>query len=62
MKDPVIYTQLDRIEGPLIAMLLELSDIGYGEAVQLVDKQGRTRNGRRVVLIVLMDGDKVTIF
>lgn len=57
MKDPIIYTHLDRIEGPLITMLVELSDIGYGEAVQLVDKQGQIRNGR----VVLMDGDKVTI-
>jgi len=57
MKDPIIYTQLEQIEGPLIAMLVELAGIGYGEAVQLVDREGRTRQGR----VVLMDGDKVTI-
>mgnify|MGYP000099468823 CR=1 FL=1 len=57
MKDPIIYTQLERIEGPLITLVAELTDIGYGEAIELVDRQGRTRHGR----VVLLEGDKVTI-
>ncbi|WP_234418379.1 V-type ATP synthase subunit B [Dongshaea marina] len=57
MKDPVIYTQLEQIEGPLVALVAALPGIGFGEAVQLVDKQGRTRHGR----VALLDGDKVTI-
>lgn len=57
MKDPIIYTQLERIEGPLIAMIVELVGVGYGEAIQLVDRNGGIRQGR----VVLMDGNKVTI-
>jgi len=57
MNDPVIYTQLQRIEGPLVAMLIDLADIGYGEAIQLVDLDGQVRKGR----VVAMDGKHVTI-
>jgi len=57
MKDPIIYTQLERIEGPLVTLLAGLPGIGFGEAVHLVDKEGRTRHGR----VVLLDGDMVTI-
>lgn len=57
MKDPIIYTQLESIEGPLITMMAELTDIGFGEAIELVDRQGRSRRGR----VVLLEGDKVTI-
>ncbi len=57
VKDPVIYTQLERIEGPLIALVAALPGVGFGEAIQVVDRQGRTRHGR----VVLLDGDRVTI-
>lgn len=57
MKDPIIYTQLEQIEGPLIALVTTLSGIGFGEAVQVVDRVGRIRHGR----VALLDGDKVTI-
>ncbi|GGK56477.1 V-type ATP synthase subunit B [Amphritea balenae] len=57
MKDPIIYTQLERIEGPLIALVAALPGIGFGEAVRVVDLEGRIRHGR----VALLDGDKVTI-
>ncbi|WP_207063883.1 V-type ATP synthase subunit B [Motiliproteus sp. SC1-56] len=55
--DPVIYTELERIEGPLVALVTALPGIGYGEAVEVVDRAGGRRHGR----VVLLDGDKVTI-
>lgn len=57
MKDPIIYTQLERIEGPLVALLAGLPGIGFGEAVHIVDREGRTRHGR----VALLDGNMVTI-
>ncbi|WP_432473083.1 V-type ATP synthase subunit B [Amphritea sp. HPY] len=57
MKDPIIYTQLEQIEGPLIALVAALPGIGFGEAVQVVDRKGRIRHGR----VALLNGDKVTI-
>jgi V/A-type H+-transporting ATPase subunit B len=54
---PIIYTKLDRIEGPLMTLISSLSDVGFGESVHLIDRQGRKRHGR----VVLLDGDKVTV-
>ncbi|MDX1301475.1 V-type ATP synthase subunit B [Photobacterium sp.] len=57
MKDPIIYTQLEQIEGPLIALVAALPGIGFGEAVQVADRKGRIRHGR----VAQLDGDKVMI-
>jgi len=57
MSDPVIYTRLERIEGPLIALWSGLKGIGFGESVQVVDRHGRIRRGR----VILLDEDKVTV-
>jgi V/A-type H+-transporting ATPase subunit B len=57
MSDPIIYTQLERIEGPLLALLANLSGIGYGEAVQIVDRAGQVRHGR----VVQLEANRVTI-
>ncbi len=55
--DPIIYTQLECIEGPLVALLASLSGIGFGEAVQIVDRAGNVRHGR----VALLDDKRVTI-
>ncbi len=57
MSDPIIYTQLERIEGPLLTLQVDLSGIGYGEAVQVVDRAGQVRHGR----VVLVEANRVTI-
>jgi len=56
MTAPLIYTRIDRIEGPLV-MLRGVSGIAYGEAVQLEDKAGARRHGR----VVLLDADCATV-
>ncbi len=56
MTGPLIYTRIDRIEGPLV-MLRSVSGIAYGEAVQLEDRSGGQRYGR----VVLLDGDCATV-
>jgi len=56
MKDVLIHTRLEHIEGPLV-MLSGLSGIAYGEAVHLEDQAGRSRQGR----VVLLDGDRATV-
>jgi len=57
MSDPVIYTRLDSIEGPLIMLTCPLREIGFGESVQLADSRGRMRHGR----VALLDGDHVIV-
>jgi len=57
MPDPVIYTQLDRIDGPLLALACTHGEVGFGEAVNICDKQGNLRRGR----VVLIDGNCVMV-
>jgi len=57
MSDPVIYTNMERIEGPLVTLISSLSEVGYGESVILVDQSGLQRHGR----VVLLDEDRVTV-
>lgn len=56
MTEPLIYTRIERIEGPLV-MLQGVHDIAYGEAVELEDREGARRHGR----VVLLDGDCATV-
>jgi V/A-type H+-transporting ATPase subunit B len=57
MPDPVIYTKLDRVDGPLLALACTYGEVGFGEAVNICDKQGRLRRGR----VVLVDGNRVMV-
>jgi len=56
ISDALIYTHIERIEGPLV-MLQGVTDIAYGEAVSLLDRDGRQRYGR----VVLLDEDRATV-
>ncbi|HKJ84260.1 MAG TPA: V-type ATP synthase subunit B [Mariprofundaceae bacterium] len=56
MKDPLVHTRLERIDGPLV-MLSGLSGIRYGESVYLEDRDGRLRQGR----VVLLDHDRAAV-
>ncbi|MDX8410468.1 MAG: V-type ATP synthase subunit B [Mariprofundaceae bacterium] len=57
MRDPVIYTQLDSIEGPLVSLCCISGEIGFGEAVQIVDRSGICRQGR----VALLDGNRAVV-
>lgn len=57
MTDPLIYTQLDSIDGPLTALSCTEGEISFGEAVQLMDRKGNTRCGR----VALLDHKRVIV-
>jgi Archaeal/vacuolar-type H+-ATPase subunit B len=57
MSDPIIYTRLECIEGPLVALTCPRREIGFGESVQLEDRHGGLRRGR----VALLDGDRVIV-
>ncbi len=57
MSDPLIYTRLEQIDGPLVMLQVPRGAIGFGERVLISDRQGRARLGR----VVLLDGERVTV-
>jgi V/A-type H+-transporting ATPase subunit B len=57
MRDPLIYTQLECIKGPLVALCCTLGEVGFGESVRIVDASGGVRQGR----VALLDGDRVVV-
>jgi V/A-type H+-transporting ATPase subunit B len=55
--DPLLYTHLDRIEGPLVAVVTPSERVGLGDAIEVRDRQGRARRGR----VMLLEGERVVI-
>ena len=57
MTDPLLYTHIERIEGPLVAVVTPAERVGLGDAIEVRDREGRARRGR----VMLLEGERVVI-
>lgn len=58
LKDPLLYSRLTRIEGPLVSLQVGgQGQVAYGERAVIEDPQGRPRHGR----VVALDNNEVVL-